>query len=226
MMSKPEEAFGALGQPIDVDCCTSCGLFWFDAAESIRLTPRAVLSLFQLIGKASGTKVPLASSAHCPRCRGMLAFTHDMQRNTRFTYWRCPRDHGRLITFTQFLAEKNFIRAPSPQELVRLREHVRQINCSQCGAPIDLRNDSACPHCGAAVTIIDPDGVAKALRELAAGGAPYAAAAPSSAAISDAQITALFELERLRKEETSRHDDLVTIGATAIGALLGSWLSG
>ena len=48
---------------------------------------------------------------------------------------------------------------------------MKQIACSQCGAPIDLEKDNACQHCGAAVALIDPDGVTKALRELAAGAA-------------------------------------------------------
>ena len=219
MTSRPEEAFGPLPRPIEVDCCSACGLFWFDAGESIRLTPAAVLSLFQLIGKAATAKRTLASSLRCPRCRGSLSFTHDLQRATRFTYWRCARDQGRLVTFTQFLAEKNFIRTPSSAELAKLREHVRQISCSQCGAPIDLRNDSACAHCGAPIAIIDPDGVAKALRELEAG---RSATGVTATAISDAQIDALFKLDRMRREESS--GDLVAIGAGAIGALIGDWL--
>lgn len=223
MTSKPEEAFGAIARPIDVDICMACGLFWFDATESVRLTPRAVLSLFQMIGQAGAAKSALLSSPRCPRCRDPLSFTHDVQRMTRFTYWRCARGDGQLITFTQFLAEKNFIRAPSPAELAKLREHVRQINCSQCGAPIDLANESACSHCGAPVSIIDADGVAKALKELQAGGAagdltPVA----TTTAISDAQVDAMFDLDRLRRHEGG--DDLVAIGATAIAELVSGWL--
>jgi hypothetical protein len=111
----------------------------------------------------------------------------------RFAYWRCRNDHGRLITFHQFLREKNFIRAPSPAELARLRATVRQISCSQCGAPFDLATDTACKHCGAAVALIDPEGVAKAVRELAAA----AARAPSESeamrtTLSDAQVPNLI----------------------------------
>jgi len=226
MASKPEEAFGAVARPIEVDVCMACGLFWFDAMESVRLTPRAVLSLFQLMGTAGAMKSVLVSAPKCPRCGVALSFTHDMQRTTHFTYWRCARDHGRLITFTQFLAEKNFIRAPSAAELAKLREHVRQINCSQCGGPIDLANESACSHCGAPVSIIDSDGIAKALRELSTSGGPAPGGVDqTSTQINDAQIGALFDLERMRNREDMRHDDLVAIGATAIGALIAGWLS-
>ena len=146
-----------------------CNLFWFDKSESVRLTPKAVLELFQYIGKAGSARKTLATAFGCPLCSAALALTQDVQRTTRFTYWRCPRDHGRLTTFHQFLREKNFIRAPSPSELAKLRDTVRQISCSQCGAPVDLATDGACTHCGAPVALIDPDGVAKALRDLAAG---------------------------------------------------------
>jgi hypothetical protein len=87
---------------------------------------------------------------------------------------------GRLITFHHFLREKNFIRAPSAGELANLRKNVRQVACSQCAAPIDLTSESACTHCGAPVALIDPDGVAKALRELQAGTSVPAPADPES----------------------------------------------
>jgi hypothetical protein len=213
-------AYGTL-RPIEITACAPCNLFWFDKAESIRLTPTAVLELFQYIGKAAGPRKPLAASFRCPLCATALIPTQDLQRSTRFTYWRCRNDHGRLITFHQFLREKNFIRAPSPPELAKLRATVRQISCSQCGAPVNLAADSACRHCGAAVALIDPEGVAKALREMT-----QAALATNpdamSARLSDAQIDAIFELQRTRQNE---NDDLVAVGAAAIGGLIGKLLA-
>jgi hypothetical protein len=217
------EAFGAL-RPNEINACAPCNLFWFDKSESVRLTPKSVLELFQYIGRSSGARTALASNFDCPRCTVVLAPTQDLQRTTRFTYWRCRNDHGQLITFHQFLREKNFIRAPSPAELAKLRATVRQIACSQCGAPIDLATDSACTHCGAPVALIDPEGVAKALHDLA-----HAASAPPPAdpnamhtALSDAQINAIFDLTRMRQREGD--DDLVAIGAAAIGALVAGLL--
>ena len=181
-------------------------------------------------GPTPGARTPPASACPsrtrrtfpiCPRCQSALAFTHDLQRTTRFTFWRCPLDRGQLITFNQFLREKNFIRAPSRAELLRLRAIVKQIACSQCGAPIDLAKDNACQHCGAAVALIDPEGVAKALHELSAGAAMAGPAdATTGARLSDAQIDAIFNAARLRESEGT--SDLVAIGAAAIGGLLGA----
>ncbi len=213
-------------RPAQIDACTSCRLFWFDQSESPSLTPRAVLGLFQYVGTTAGVApTPLASRFTCPRCQSPLDFTHDLQRTTRFTYWRCSFNHGRLISFNQFLREKNFVRAPSPAELARLRETVKQISCSQCGGPIDLAADSACGHCGAPIALVDPDGVAKAIQELTlpqGRTAPSAAANATRQALSDAQIEALFDQERMR--ERTGHSDLLVIGMQAIGALVGAFL--
>lgn len=219
MTSRQVEAHGVL-QPIEINACGPCSLFWFDKWESLRLTPKAVLDLFRNIGESGPARKPLANGLDCPRCGALLGVIHDLQRTTRFTYWRCPRDEGQLITFHQFLRQKNFVRTPSPAELAKLRETVRQVACSQCGAPIDLATDSACTHCGAPVALIDPDGVTKALNELAAGAAAPAATDPEATrkALSDAQLDAIFDLARTRTDE--RNDDLVAIGAGAIGALL------
>lgn len=213
------EAFGSL-RPIEISACASCHLFWFDKSESVRLTPKSVLEVFQFIGCSRRARNTLASQFNCPLCSKPLALTHDLQRTTRFTYWRCRNDHGQLITFHHFLREKNFIRSPSPVELAKLRATVRQVACSQCGAPVDLVADSACTHCAAPVALIDPEGVAKALRELTSGNAVPAAADPEGmrARLSDAQIDAIFDLARMR--ESKGNDDLVAIGATAIGALV------
>jgi hypothetical protein len=115
MASQAEEAFGAVVRSLDVYCCAGCALFWFDGLSSIRLTPRGVLGMFQYIGQAGAAENVLAADLSCPRCNHALSFTHDVQRATHFTYWRCLNGHGQLITFNQFLAEKNFIRAPSAE---------------------------------------------------------------------------------------------------------------
>jgi hypothetical protein len=228
MQPRTLDGHGGRGASLTIDSCSPCTLFWFDTLESVRLTPRAVLDLFRYIGEAGAPRNSLRSNPGCPRCRRQLAFTHDLARATRFTYWRCGEGHGKLVTFHQFLAEKQFIRPPSADELARLRATVRQVSCSQCGAPVDLRRDSACTHCGAPVTLIDPAGVQKALRELSDGRAPGSAAGADAVGrqLSDAQVEALFALERTRNRsvQEERHD-LVSVGAAAIGALIGGWLS-
>jgi hypothetical protein len=215
------DAFGSL-RPIEISACAPCHLFWFDKSESVRLTPKSVLEVFQFIGRSGQARNTLTSQFACPICAKPLALTYDLQRATRFTYWRCANDHGQLITFHHFLREKNFIRAPSADELARLRRNVRQVACSQCGAPVDLASQSACTHCGAPVALIDPDGVAKALRDLQAGTAQPAAADPEAMKnrLSNAQIDAIFEIARMRDNKGNDDHDLVSIGAAAIGALI------
>jgi hypothetical protein len=218
------EAFGAL-RPIEISACASCNLFWFDKSESVRLTPRSVLEVFQFIGRSGRAGNTLMTQFKCPVCSMALALTHDLQRTTRFTYWRCRNDHGQLITFHHFLREKNFIRSPSPAELAKLRATVRQIACSQCGAPVDLANAVACTHCAAPIALIDPDGVAKALRDLAAGVSSSAPSDPDAIRnrLSEAQIDAIFDIARMRQDEGS--GDIVAVGAAAIGALVAGLLA-
>jgi hypothetical protein len=218
------ETYSGVGR-LGVGSCAPCNLLWFDQSGSIGLTPRAVLGLFQYIGTAAGAaRTPLASTYRCPRCSDALALTYDLQRTTRFTYWRCANDHGQLFTFNMFLREKNFIRSPSLAELNKLRETVRQISCSQCGGPIDLAKDTACTHCGAPIALIDPDGVAKAVHDLAIGqpSASPATQEQTSVALSNAQLNAFFDQGRI--DENEGNHDLLAIGVAAIGAALGAML--
>lgn len=228
MASRTLPAHGS-ARPIDVDACAPCNLFWFDSTESVRLTPEGVIELFRYVGTAAATpRNALAGAFACPRCSRALVYTHDLQRNTHFTYWRCLRDNGRLITFQQFLREKNFVRTPSPAELAKLRETVRQVSCSQCGAPIDLARDSACPHCGMPVALVDPDGVAKELSALSTEKAKAAPADPDAmrAVLAAAQADALIAAERAREAEAHEyHHDLVAIGVAAIGGWLADRLT-
>ena len=150
-----------------VDVCIACQAIWFDAFESVQLTPGATLALFDTISKAppaAGRALP--SRLPCPRCTAPLAVTHDLQRTTRFTYYRCDYGHGRFTPFVQFLREKDFIRPLSPAELARLKESIRVVQCSSCGAPVDLEKDTACPYCRAPIAILDPDAVNATVRNL------------------------------------------------------------
>src|SRR5258708_37959962 len=93
----------------------------------------------------------------CPRCQGRLTLTHDLQHSTHFTYFRCEFGHGRLSPFFQFLLEKNFVRPVTGAELADLKAKVRMIQCSNCGAPVDLQQDTACKYCGSPISLLDPD---------------------------------------------------------------------
>ena len=152
-----EETFDTrLGASVAVDMCLPCQVFWFDTHESLQLAPGAVLRLFRLIGEHATTARPTAAGTPaCPRCGIRLLETHDLQRRTRFQYRRCPKNHGRLITFVDFLREKDFIRPLSAEQVEDLRRNVQIVNCSNCGAPIDLAHGAACRHCGSPVSMLD-----------------------------------------------------------------------
>jgi hypothetical protein len=155
------------GRSVDLDLCHGCGLIWFDTRESMALTPGAVLKLFAALDEHREQRHPLAGDAMgCPRCRRRLIGTVDRQRATLFSYWRCEADHGRLTTFFDFLREKNFVRPLSPERLAELRRYTPTVNCSACGAPVDLARESACAHCRAPLSMLDPDQVQAVVREL------------------------------------------------------------
>ena len=145
-----------MGREVEIDICVSCQAIWFDARENLQLTPGATLGLFRLIGETvARPAVENRDIAKCPRCHAQLRRTQDIQRNTRFEYFRCPNDHGRLITFFDFLKEKDFVKPLTPQQIAELRRNVQTINCSNCGAPIDLAKQSDCTHCGSPLSMLD-----------------------------------------------------------------------
>jgi len=167
---------GVLGRQIDVDLCMQCRAFWFDPYETLHLTPASTLKIFSIIAEKSGDATSsFPTECYCPKCGARLHLAHDRQRNTPFQYWRCEREHGRFTPFVDFLREKDFIRPLSPEQLAELRANVQVVNCSNCGAAIDLAHDSVCSHCGSPISVID----VKKMVELAKGVAtPQAAAAP------------------------------------------------
>ena len=156
-----------LGGTVDLDLCFDCRGIWFDQYESTQLSPAAVIALFgEIHRQGENPPRPMPKKPACPRCRTLLAFTHDLQRTNRITYYRCINDHGRFTTFMQFLREKNFVRSLAPAEVARLRVHVAQVRCSSCGAPVDLEVDGECKYCHAPIAILDADAVQRTLAEL------------------------------------------------------------
>jgi len=152
---------------VALDFCFACQLVWFDEHESTQLTPGGIIEVFKAFdAHRAPTRNLLPELLDCPRCNSRLALTHDLQRTTHFTYYRCEWGHGRLTPFVQFLLEKNFVRPLSGNELATLKARVRTVQCSNCGAPVDLQRDTACPYCRSPLAILDPEAVNKALREL------------------------------------------------------------
>lgn len=148
---------------VRTDLCFVCSAIWFDHLVSVQLAPAAVIELFRWVHEHRGPCQGISGALDCPRCRSRLVHSFDLCKAGRFSYFSCPRDHGRLTPFVEFMREKQFVRSLTPQELQGIRAHVRQILCSQCGAPIDLEHSSECTYCHAPVSFIDPDAVEKAM---------------------------------------------------------------
>jgi hypothetical protein len=198
-------------------------MIWFDHLESLRLSPGGTLRLFRMIGEqANRPRPPQQPALKCPRCDLSMMLTQDRQRNTAFRYWRCSRGHGRLTTFFDFLREKDFIRPLSPQQLADLRTHVQSVNCSNCGAPIDLAAASACAHCGTPLSMLDLKQIERMASEL--GEADEASrtvdpALPVRLALERAHVEALFARAHGREDGTVSFD----LVGTALRALA-NWL--
>jgi uncharacterized protein YbaR (Trm112 family) len=150
-----------------IDYCVDCQALWFDEHESLQLTPGSTLQLFRVIAEnRPGQRQPFPPLLPCPRCTSPLSLTQDLQRTTRFSYYRCARGHGRYTPFIQFLREKNFIRPLDPAELARLKQSITTIRCASCGAPVNLEASTICPYCRAPIVALDPEAIERAVRAL------------------------------------------------------------
>ena len=219
---------GHYGRSVALDLCHGCGALWFDGLESLALAPGAILRLFTIIhDNRPGQRNPLPDSMACPRCRQRLALTQNMQRATRFTYWRCPAEHGHFITFVDFLREKNFVRPLSPQEVVELRKHIAVVNCANCGAPVDVDKGSGCAYCHAPLSLLDPEQVEKVVRELRQAEQKRQTVDPTATArvmLDKMQVESLFR--RLDPASTTPELanplDIVGAGLAVVARLLAS----
>ena len=174
---------------VTVDLCFSCAGIWFDRSESTRLSADAVVKLFkQIYEHRTAPAQPVAKTLACPRCAIPLELGFDLCKSGRFSYFRCKRGDGRFTPFFQFLREKHFVRSLTAAEIQRVRAEVRQINCSGCGAPVDLEQSSQCKYCHAPVSFLDPEAVEKAFR----GWSEAASRRPSPEALATALLPAHF----------------------------------
>ena len=147
---------GHSGAQVAIDVCATCQAFWFDHLESLQLSAGSTLKLMKFIGEHSSPgKSSLPDPLRCPRCATTLRLAHNMQRNMPFTYWRCGNDDGHFIGFLEFLKEKNFIHPLSAEQIKELRQNVQFVNCSNCGASINLESDSVCSFCHAPISMLD-----------------------------------------------------------------------
>lgn len=208
---------------VDLDLCFSCQGIWFDEFESLQITPGAIIDLFKLIHEhRDAQRAQLAAFVCCPRCDERLLHAMDSVKSGRFNYYRCLQNHGRFTTFGQFMIEKGFVRQLSKAEIGELQARVDVVRCPSCGAPVDIRSESACGHCRSPVAILDTEAVEQAL-------AGYQQAEVKRTAMSpDTLAEAILARERLRsdwlREEKSPLNrpvhDLLIDGVEAVWNLL------
>jgi len=214
---------GRLGAQLTIDVCAPCQAFWFDQHKDLQLSPASTLELMKYIGEHSSSSKPaISQTLLCPRCGATLTLAHNMARNVRFTYWQCPNEHGHFIGFFEFLKEKNFIHPLSPAEIQHLRESVQAVNCSSCGASIDLRANSACPFCHSPIAILDLKQQQQMLAQLkeAAAPQPVDPTLPMKLAVAKAQAAAVFEEHDSQWWDDARSGDLVQAGLNAVARWL------
>ena len=205
---------GHNGTTLELDLCHACHGLWFDGNESLRMAPAGVVDLFrELHEHRDDPQTPLARQMSCPRCRRGLAEGSDVVRSGRYTTWRCPQRHGRFSTFSSFMIEKGFVRQLTRPEIADLAERVRIIHCGNCGAPVDLRKDHACPYCRSAFSLLDPKAVEQALAGYGQK-AERAEAGPKAPDLADALVAIERDRERTKREE---QQDRWRQGGTGIG---------
>lgn len=206
---------------VEVDACYACHVLWLDKRESIQLSPGGTLDLFRSLNEhRADPRHALRESTKCPRCSRRLALMHDIGKGGRFSYYRCPGQHGRLTPFSEFLKEKQFVRSLNPLEKQQLKAEIKQVQCSSCGAPVELSEGFACGHCGSALTVLDPEAVGRALRELDEADAARKAVDPAIAA---ERARALASMETFRTDPSLNRQDPVGF---SLGRLDGGSIAG
>jgi hypothetical protein len=162
---------GHFGPEINFYVCAPCQSFWFEMFKALQLAPSSTLQLIKFIGENSSQPRPkMAEVMLCPDCGSTLKLTHDWQRNTKFNYWRCDKEHGQFISFLDFLREKDFIHPVSKEQIAELKKTMQTVNCSNCGAPIDLNKDSVCLSCGSPICMLDMSQPQRMIEQLQRAG--------------------------------------------------------
>ena len=194
-----------LGGAVGLDLCFACQGIWFDEYESLQLAPEGVVDLFRLIHEhRDDSRLPLASPLRCPRCNECLIHSQDRVRSGLFNYMRCGQ-HGRFITFAQFMIEKGFVRQLTGPEIDEIKVRIGVVRCTGCGAPVDIRKDSACIHCRAPLAILDAQAV-----ELALAGYQQAAAKQIDPTNPDVLAETILASERERFKRQPIHGSALT----------------
>jgi DNA-directed RNA polymerase subunit RPC12/RpoP len=187
---------GVYRTDIELDLCFHCHVMWLDDRESIQLSPKGTLDLFQILHQhRDDPRHAIGKKLACGRCKRPLSLAHDIGKFGRLSYYACPAKHGRLTPFSEFLKEKQFVRELSPSEQNRVRAELKHVQCSSCGAPVDLAKAFKCEHCGAPIAVLDADAVEKTLRQLEDANEKRSGGDPAAR---EARARALAAMESMR----------------------------
>jgi DNA-directed RNA polymerase subunit RPC12/RpoP len=189
-------ADGVYGTAIELDLCFACHVMWLDDKESIQLSPRGTLDLFQIIYQhRADPRHAIGKKLACGRCKRPLSLKRDIGKYGRLSYYACPAKHGRLTPFSEFLKEKQFVRELSQTEQNRVRAELREVQCSSCGARVDLMKAFQCAHCGSPIAVLDADAVEKTVRQLEVAEEKRSGGDPAT---KEARARALAYMEGMR----------------------------
>ena len=199
---------------VEIDFCFDCHGIWFDQLENLRLAPEAVATMFKEMHRhRDAPLVPLAQHLNCPQCHGRLQQGFDVVRSGRFITHRCESRHGRFSSFSSFMIEKGFVRQLTRPEIADIARKVGVINCSGCGAPVDLRKEDACSHCRSALSLLDPQAVERAMQTYA--NASSRPANGTTVDVADALVAMARERSHAQRAEmSSPHTGFVNAAIT------------
>jgi hypothetical protein len=153
---------GHYGRAVELDLCDGCDLVWFDGVETANLSGPGMLALVGEMARAYA--VPhetLRADAACPRCATALRAVHNRSRWGPTLQLDCPRGHGTLQSFEQFLHEKGLLRAMTQRDRAELLAKQGRIHCVNCGGAIGV-DDVRCSWCGTAPALLDVARLARA----------------------------------------------------------------
>lgn len=218
------------GPPISFYVCAPCQSFWFEMFKALQLAPSSTLQLMKFIGGNSSQARPkMAEILRCPDCGSTLKLTHDWQRNTKFNYWRCEQEHGQFISFLDFLREKDFIHPIPKEQIAELKKTIQTVNCSNCGAPIDLNKGSICQSCGSPICMLDMSQPQKMIEQLQKAGDKPRWMQDPNVALDMAKVMLMNNSPSDYYHSgfgTQWHDDASAFGLVAAGLLaVGRWLT-
>ena len=148
---------------VDIDHCGPCGLVWFDARESVHLSPAAWIQLLRDLHRLRQADVPHAPSRACPLCAKALKEVRNLTRYGRFPVLECGGCGGHLHSQAGMLAERGLVRPLLPAERGALQAERRQLCCLSCGGPADGKGED-CPWCRSPLVMIDMPRLTNALR--------------------------------------------------------------